>query len=92
MSDEMQNNSIELIRAETEDFMTQLKTVQTSELRDQAMGILGEFLEEQRDILFELGSSGHGHRDVQDLFIDRDEVERQDMLQSALETLTRYAA
>jgi ElaB/YqjD/DUF883 family membrane-anchored ribosome-binding protein len=81
-----------LIRAETEDFMTQLKTVQTAELRDQAMGILGEFLEEQRDILFELGSSGHGHRDVQDLFIDRDEVERQDMLQSALETLTRYAA
>lgn len=81
-----------LIRAETEDFMSQLKTVQTDELRGQAMGVLNEFLEEQQDILFELGSSGHGQRDVQDLFIDRDEVERQDMLQSALETLTRYAA
>lgn len=81
-----------LISGETEDFMNQLKTVQTAELRNQAMGILAEFLEEQHDILFELGSSGQARGDVQNLFIDRSEVERQDMLQSALEHLTRYAA
>ena len=82
----------QLITAETEDFMVQLKSVQTVELRDAAIATLAEFLEEQKDILIELGSRSGQSGDVQELFIDRDELERQDMLQSALETLTRYAA
>lgn len=82
----------QLITDETEDFMVQLKSVQTAELRDAAIATLAEFLEEQKDILIELGSRSGQSGDVQELFIDRDELERQDMLQSALETLTRYAA
>ena len=82
----------QLISAETEDFMTQLKSVQTAELRDAAISTLTEFLEEQKDILIELGSRSGQSGDVQELFLNKEELERQDMLQSALDTLTRYAA
>jgi hypothetical protein len=80
-----------LIIAETEDFMTQLKVVQTAAVRDEALAALNIFLEEQRDILMELGGSGR-QQDVQSLFQSRDDVQRQGLLQSALDTLTRYAA
>lgn len=82
-----------LIAAETEDFMTQLKTVQTSEIQDEAMTTLKTFLEEQRDILGSL-SSGAGSRtgDVQSLFYSANETKRRKTLETALETLSRYAA
>lgn len=82
-----------LIGAETEDFMLQLKTVQTSEIRDEAITTLKDFLEEQRDILSTLGSSSAAHGgDVQDLFYGATETQRRKKLQSTLETLSRYAA
>ncbi|MCB1395651.1 MAG: dynamin family protein [Rhodobacteraceae bacterium] len=81
-----------LIAAETEDFMHQLKVVQTAEVKEAALKTLSDFMEEQKDILLELSSRAGGVADVQDLFIDRSEVERQGMLQDALDTLTRYAA
>ncbi|MCB1341991.1 MAG: dynamin family protein [Pseudooceanicola sp.] len=81
-----------LIAAETEDFMNQLKVVQTAEVKEATVRALGDFLEEQKDILLELGSHAGGVTDVQELFLDRGEIERQGALQNALETLTAYAA
>ncbi|MFC4667480.1 dynamin family protein [Seohaeicola nanhaiensis] len=81
-----------LITAETEDFMHQLKVVQTAEVKEGALRALTDFMDEQKDILLELGSRAGAVTDVQELFIDRSELERQGALQDALETLTRYAA
>ena len=82
-----------LIGAETEDFMTQLKTLQTSEIRDQSVATLKEFLEEQRDVLSSLGAnSGTRGGDVQDLFYGATETQRRKKLQTTMETLSRYAA
>ncbi|GHF56949.1 dynamin family protein [Seohaeicola zhoushanensis] len=81
-----------LIAAETEDFMHQLKVVQTAEVKDAALRALHDFMEEQKDILLELGSHAGGVTDVQELFLDRSELERRGALQDALDTLTRYAA
>ena len=81
-----------LISAETEDFMDQLKTVQADEVRAAAVASLNEFLTEQRDILANLGSFAGRSGDVQDLFYGRDETQRRKKLQSALDTLSRYAA
>ncbi|MEX0285261.1 MAG: dynamin family protein [Paracoccaceae bacterium] len=82
-----------LIGAETEDFMTQLKTVQTSEIRDQAISTLKEFLEEQSDVLSSLGSTASARGgDVQELFYGASETQRRKTLQSTLDTLSRYAA
>ena len=72
--------------------LPQLKVVQTAEVKEAALKTLSDFMEEQKDILLELSSRAGGVADVQDLFIDRSEVERQGMLQDALDTLTRYAA
>lgn len=82
-----------LIAAETEDFMDQLKTVQTGEIRDAAQATLQEFLEEQREILSGLGSrAANGGSDLQDLFNGEDETQRRKKLQGTMETLSRCAA
>ena len=82
-----------LIGAETEDFMNQLKNVQTSEVRDLAVDTLKDFLEEQHDILSSLGSTAANNGgDVQELFYGANETQRRKKLQSAMETLSRYAA
>lgn len=82
----------QLISAETEDFMTQLKTVQAQNLREDALQSLSVFLEEQKSILHELGSCAAGVADVQDIFSEGTNTDQKDKLQNALETLTRFAA
>lgn len=83
----------QLISAETEDFMTQLKTVQTTEIRDSAMATLAEFLAEQTEILSSLGSrAAHVGGDVQELFYGQNEAQRRKKLQSIMDTLSRCAA
>ena len=73
--------------------MTQLKTLQTSEIRDKAVATLKEFLEEQRDVLSSLGTnSGTLGGDVQDLFYGATETHPRKKLQTTMETLSRYAA
>lgn len=47
-----------LVLAETQDFMTQLKTVQTAQIREQMLETLNAFLDQNRDIMIEIGS-GH---------------------------------
>ncbi len=82
-----------LISAETLDFMTQLKTVQTGEIRDQAMATLKDFLEQQCDILGSLSTSTTAQSgDVQELFYGATETQRRKKLQNTMETLSRYAA
>lgn len=45
-----------LVLAETDDFMTQLKHVQTAQIRAQMLATLNAFLEQNRDIMIEIGS------------------------------------
>lgn len=82
----------QLITAETEDFMTQLKSVQALEVREEALGSLNAFLEEQKSILHELGTRSSSSEDVQDIFSGSKNNSQHDKLQGALETLTRFAA
>ncbi len=82
-----------LIAAETEDFMDQLKNTHTADIRDGALAVLSGFMEEQREILSGLGVRAHaGGVDVQELFYGRAETQRRKKLQSAMDTLSRYAA
>lgn len=53
-----------LVLAETQDFMTQLKSVQTAQIREQMLETLNAFLEQNRDIMIEIGS---GHEDPEGL-------------------------
>ena len=45
-----------LVSAETQDFMTQLKTVQTQQISTQLIDTLDTFFEQNRDIMIEIGS------------------------------------
>lgn len=80
-----------LITAETEDFMTQMKDVQTSDIRAELMGQLTNFFEEQRDILLDMISGSGRSGSVEDLFRNKDHEQRCETLDSTLETLRRYA-
>ena len=72
--------------------MNQLKSVQTAEVRDAALAALDEFLAEQSDILDELCAGQTRPGDLQKLFVDGEQAQRQSQLQHALDTLTQYAA
>lgn len=81
----------QLITAETEDFMTQLKTVQTQELRDKTVQSLTDFLDEQRNILFELGSQAGGGKDLQGVFSSGKSTKDQKNLQGVMDTLAGFS-
>ena len=80
----------ELIRSETEDFMTQMKEVQTTTIQDDFVQELSGFLEEQKGILLDLISGAHRSGAVEDMFCDKEEQTRNDALQETLRTLRRY--
>ncbi len=65
-----------LVTAETEDFMTQLKTVQTAEIQKQMTETLDAFFEQNRDIMIEIGSSKGGSGDLQGICLGKDEAKR----------------
>ena len=81
----------ELIRSETEDFMTQMKDVQTCAIRDALMEELRGFLDEQKGILLDLISGAQRGGDVEELFCNKEEQGRHDALEETLNTLRRYA-
>ncbi len=56
----------QLIEDETEDFMSQLKVVQTQEVHDQMQSALRLFFEDQKDILSDIGKSSSTNANVQD--------------------------
>lgn len=82
----------ELIRAETEDFMTQMKEVQTRQIREALEGELVRFLSEQKAILLDLIAQDAGGDVVEARFdglITRDGAEE---LDQTLDVLRRFAA
>ncbi len=80
----------ELIQAETEDFMAQMKDVQTSDIRTDLIAELSGFLNEQEGILLDLISGGNSSG-AEVLFNDARDQKRLDTLEETLETLRRYA-
>ena len=66
--------------------MHQLKTVQTEAVFRDTRTALSDFFEEQKDILLELRN--HNGGDVQELFIGRDEADRQHRLQDLVTGLS----
>lgn len=81
-----------LISAETQDFMTQLKSVQTTLVSDGVTSGLDRFFEEQRDILFEIGSGASRQGDIQGLFNNGDDIENREKMDDVLDTLRQWAA
>ena len=57
----------DLIVAETEDFLYQLKSVQTDEVRGLALSVLDTFFEDQMHILSEILSGSVSHDEMRDL-------------------------
>ena len=79
-----------LIEGETEDFMTQLKTVQTADARAAVLARLQAFFEDQRDILLEITDCSRAGGDMQALFTGPDGRGRRQQAAAALETLRSF--
>ncbi|QGX97222.1 hypothetical protein EI983_02590 [Roseovarius faecimaris] len=80
-----------LISAETEDFMTQMKDVQTADIRKALSVELEHFLQEQGAILNDLISGQHRKSGAQELFNTTDHARHSQRLDDVLDTLRRYA-
>ncbi len=81
----------DLISAETEDFMVQMKDVQTADIQAELLGELEHFLEEQRSILISLTSDAERQGNAKSLFDASDNENRERQLEDTLETFRRYA-
>ncbi|MEX0301352.1 MAG: hypothetical protein AB3N24_02905, partial [Leisingera sp.] len=81
-----------LIEGETEDFMTQLKTVQTADARAAILARLQAFFEDQRDILLEIADCSRAGGDMQALFTGQDAAARRREADAAMETLRSFTA
>ncbi|KIC15785.1 dynamin family protein [Leisingera sp. ANG-DT] len=81
-----------LIEGETEDFMTQLKTVQTADVRAAVLARLQGFFDGQRDILLEIADCRRGGGDMQALFAGDEARYQQTQTTTALETLRSFTA
>ena len=82
----------QLICGETEDFMNQLKHVQTTDTRAGTLTSLQVFFDEQRNILMEIADQSQQDRNVHDLFTGQGYQEQQKITQTALSTLGKYTA
>ncbi|NIZ61526.1 hypothetical protein DL239_11105 [Sedimentitalea sp. CY04] len=82
----------QLICGETEDFMNQLKHVQTADTRAGTLASLKVFFDEQRNILMEIADYSQQDRNVHDLFTGQGYQDQQKITQTALSTLGKYTA
>ncbi len=82
----------QLISSETEDFMTQIKSVQTEMIRTQMVSTLTEFFDDQRDILFEISTRRGNQNNLHELFVDGETSERLNRIEGLLETFRSCAA
>ncbi|MFK7940967.1 MAG: dynamin family protein [Roseovarius sp.] len=80
-----------LISAETEDFMHQMKEVQTGDIRADMTAELTRLLNEQGSILSDLSDGAHGSAQAKQLFDSAEDQRRNDMLESALVSLRAIA-
>ncbi|MGD9295266.1 MAG: hypothetical protein PVI41_10330, partial [Roseobacter sp.] len=81
-----------LVSAETQDFMTQLKTVQTAHIRDQLMETLDAFFEQNRDIMIEIGNCKGDTEGLQRICLGKEESKRLENLDHIIADLKYYAA
>lgn len=84
------NRFRDLIGQETEDFMRQMKDVQTADIRAELLMELKYFLEEQKSILLDLASNPERKGDAQQLFSASEKQKRGETLDDIIETLRRY--
>jgi hypothetical protein len=80
----------ELISAETEDFMSQIKFAQTEEARQQVYDSLRAFADQQKDILFDIVDYSRSSGDVQDLFDTGTAAQTQQMVEATIDELARF--
>ncbi|MGK7653836.1 dynamin family protein [Roseovarius sp. B08] len=81
----------DLISAETEDFMIQLKDVQTADIQVELLGELEHFLDEQRSILTSLTSDADRQGNAKRLFDASEHESHERQLEDTLKTFRRYA-
>ncbi|WP_135502097.1 dynamin family protein [Roseovarius aestuariivivens] len=81
----------DLISAETEDFMSQMKFAQAADIRAELLKELENYLEEQRSILLDLSAGPDRKGDAQRLSNASGKENHGQMLDGTLETLRRYA-
>lgn len=82
----------DLVSAETEDFMNQLKTVQTSQIQEQVIGTLDAFFEQNRDIMIEISSSKGDAEGLQRICLGKDEAKRLEQIEGVIANLKYYSA
>ncbi|MFK7746182.1 MAG: dynamin family protein [Roseobacter sp.] len=81
-----------LVTAETEDFMTQLKSEQTAQIQQLVAKTLGEFFDQNRDIMLEI-SSAYGDTDgLQRICLGKQESNRLDQIERLIADLKHYSA
>lgn len=82
-----------LVTAETEDFMTQLKSVQTAEIQKQLLDTLDAFFLQNQDIMLEIGTSSQGNPDgLQRMCLGDDEYKRLEQMDELILKLKACAA
>ncbi|WP_288941975.1 dynamin family protein [uncultured Roseovarius sp.] len=82
----------ELIRAETEDFMTQMKDAQTGDIRTAVLKELQGFLDQQHDVLTDLISGRQHGENIETLFQAPAGQDCHGSLDTAIETFRRYTS
>lgn len=80
----------DLITAETQDFMVQLKSVQTDEVCALAMTVLDTFFEDQRNILSEITTGSLSDDDMRSLLTKEAESSRDANFERLLTVLRRH--
>ena len=79
-----------LVTAATEDFMTQLKSVQTAEIKEQLLETLDAFFLQNQDIMLEIGTSSQGNPDgLQRMCLGDEEYNRMEQIDDLIQKLKR---
>ena len=79
-----------LVTAETSDFMTQLKTVQTAEVREQLLHTLDTFFLQNKDIMYEISTSTQSSREgLRKICLGDEEHKRLEQVDELIERLKR---
>ena len=76
-----------LVMAETQDFMTQLKTVQTAQIHDQMIDTLNAFFEQNLDIMIEIGSGHEDNEGNRRKCLGPEKLERLDKIEAIIDRL-----
>jgi len=82
----------QLIASETEQFMEQMKSEQTDDIRAAIMGKMRAEFEEYRNIFSDLIENSNSGQDMPEGFSSEDERKQREDLQGALSVLQQYAA